>query len=197
MKYAWIAPVALGLIAACDSQPGLSRLSLRLMNTPANSVTSVVLDVARVEVHVEDAAQDGRPPTDGSIDQGLGWRPLAIDQPIDLAGLHSETSARALGEIDLPAGMITQLRIVLNPKGKHTATIDGKTCPLATAKVPPTGIKITHPFKAFHIGRSLRHAVWIDAPLDQMIVPGNGCADLKPVLRIRRFQTSGKDVAID
>ena len=189
--------VVIALLAACNTELENSTLSLLIMDAPPKNVTSVQLQIARIEVHVEESAVDGRAQADGSIDLDDKWHSFAVNKPLDLAAAQSETGAISLGDLFLPDGRISQIRLILDASKPSIAVVDGKSCELGMTKLPPTGIKINHPFKSFHVGKNLLHKVWVDVPLDQMLVQTKTCFDLKPVLRIAKFQTAGKTVSIN
>ncbi len=192
----WIV-IAVALALGCNTELENSTLTLALMDAPPANVTSVVVQVARIDVHVEPGSADARAANDASIDLDDSWHQFTVNKAIDLAAAQSEIAAVVLGDVQLPDGKITQIRLVFDTVKSSTVTAGGKTCELGLAKLPKTGIKITHPFKSFHVGKALQHKVWIDAPLDQMLVATKTCFDLKPVLKIAKFQTSGKNVTVN
>lgn len=184
--------------AACDTNLEPSTLHLSLTVAAAKGVETATLFVSRLEVHVDDVSHiDSADPKAELIDNDDKWHKLELNQAIELAGLQSETTALVLGDVLIPDGRIDQIRLFLNSGKPNTATVAGKVCDLALTKVPKAGIKISQPFKAFRSGRNLEHAMILHLPLDKALSAVGTCFELQPVFAVRKFQTGGKNVAID
>lgn len=172
---------------------GSSTAELRLLDAPPPGVTSVKLSIAAMQVHVDDKSKTDADPNDASIDDDQKWHSLAVNKTIDLVLLQGETAAMVLGELPLPLGKITQLRLVIDTTKSNTAVLNGVECSLDTRKVAAKGIKINHVFKAFESKSGSRHQLWVDFRLDESLKPAGTCFELEPKLKLIRVKTDGKD----
>lgn len=188
---------AVGAFSACaDDEPAQSTAQLYLMDAPPAGVTSVIVHVASIQVHVDDKtkttsddAADTKKDADGK------WRTLAYNKPVDLVLAQGETAAVKLGELGLPDGKITQIRLMLDASQKNTAKVNDKTCDLDLSKIKD-GIKINHPFKAVDVGTGKKHEVWVDFKLDEAMEATKDCYALKPVLKLKKVKTNSADVSL-
>lgn len=176
--------VLVALLAACGGggggSPATGTLRLALADAPACGYDTVHVTVERVRVHQSAGAGDA----DG------GWVDLALASPrrVDLLTLTNGV-LEELGQVELPAGRYTQLRLVLAANGGAT--------PLANA-VKPTGateIALDTPSGS---QSGLKLNVNLDVPAGRVadfiidfdacksVVPrgGSGRYNLKPVLRV-------------
>jgi hypothetical protein len=185
----------LGGTLACgsDGSTGI----LKIMDAPPQGVTAVTIVVATIDVHVEDAdkAKDADP-TDTSIDKDNKWQSLTLDQEIDLVIHQGEAAAELLGELPLPQGKITQIRLLLDLTKPQTVTQNGVDCAMDTSQVPPTGIKISHPFKAFDSKNGIKNEMLVDFDLADSMKASAGCFRLEPVLKLVKVKADGADVGI-
>lgn len=190
--------LTLGGVFACDTNLEPSTLTLKLTaQLPAN-VQAVAIAIDRIEVHLgADTQLQSLAPNSEEFDADGNWATLKVGRVVDLAGLQSETNALALGDVQLNDGRIDQVRVFLQEGVASTATVGGKPCTLAVAKVPKAGIKISAPFKSFRSGRNLQHAMMLDWPLDKALAAAGTCYELKPALTVRKFWTEGKAVSVD
>lgn len=189
-----LAAAAMCALAGCADEAADSTAELYLMDAPPAGVTSVVLQVASIQVHVDDKAKSAaEDPTSTAIDKDGKWRTLTVNKAIDLVQAQGETAAVKLGTLGLPDGKITQLRLMLDTTKPNTATLNGKACDLDLSKIKD-GLKINHPFKALSTGVGQEHKAWVDLRLDEALEPTKDCFQLKPVLKLHKFKTSGKDV---
>jgi hypothetical protein len=97
----------------------LGTLRMSLTDAPACGYDAVNITVERIRVH----------PSDGAADNDSGWHDIVL-QPARRVDLLSLTNGvlLELGEVALPAGKYTQLRLVLAGNGSAT--------PLANSVVP-------------------------------------------------------------
>lgn len=181
-----------GLIAltlgACNNG-GL--LSLRLTDAPpdTDNMASAVVTLAAAEAHfaggnVDDDWPDGHARDD---DKHGGWvRVTGAPKPYDLLRLQNGLT-ELVGELVLPVGKITQIRLFIDETGTNAITLkNGMVCPLDLSGVDKTGIKIIHPFKALPIkdGRTLE--VVLDFDLKESVDQAAPCVyRLKPVIKIK------------
>lgn len=199
MKLTHTLPLALSLaLTACGSEG--STAELNLMDAPPEGVTSVRLTVAAMQVHVVPTAEapDSADPADASIDDDDKWVSLSVDRQIDLVLHQGETAADKLGELPLPEGKITQIRLILDTStpDKNVATLRGNDCNLDVTKVAKKGIKIPHAFKAFESQAGKRHHVWVDFELDKSLKEKGSCLELEPKLKLHKVKLDDVALAI-
>jgi hypothetical protein len=96
----------------------------------------------------------------------------------------------SLGKLELPSGKITQIRLFLDPNGKNQVELtSGQTCALDLAAVPPTGIRINHPFKALDVEASSELKLVVDFDLKESLDQSGPCSfALKPVIKLKRIE---------
>lgn len=178
------------LLSAC----GGASAELRLMDAPPQGVTSVKIHVASMQVHVDDKdkAKDADP-ADSSIDADGKWQTLAVDKQIDLVAHQGEAAANVLGQLDLPEGKITQIRLVIDLAKPNVATFNGVDCNLDMSKIEAKGIKINHAFKALDPDGG-EAQVWVDFKLDEAMTAKGDCFLLEPKIKLHKVKVDGGDV---
>lgn len=188
---------------ACASPEAPPTAEFRLMDAPPDGVSSVRVYVAAIQAHVAPGSVEDDDQADKSAkpkevaERADAWVTLPVGREIDLVKHQGEMKATVLGELTLPEGKITQIRLILDTTRPHTATVLDYDCALDVSKVPPTGIKINHPFKAFSSAPGDRHTIWVDVELDQSLKSdGQGCYRLEPQVRLHRVRNILTDVAI-
>ncbi len=193
--------VGLAGVALAIGCGGSNTATLYLYDAAPAGVTAVNVYVKSMDVHVETgdtaaSTTDSADPNDTSIDNDGKWESLPVDKSIDLLQHQGQTAADVLGQVTLPDGKVTQLRLVIDPAQPNTATFaDGSTCALDTTLVARTGIKINHVFKAFQTTDG--HAdVFVHFDLDHSLVAEGTCFSLRPVLKLEAggVQRHGKPV---
>jgi hypothetical protein len=186
-------------LTALGCGSGGSTATMKLQDAPPQGVSAVSLTVLSAEAHVVDVdkAKDADP-ADGTIDDDTSWVKLTVNRPIDLVAHQGETAADLLGSLDLPAGKITQIRLMLDVSApeKNTLTDALGTCNLDVSKVDKKGIKINHVFKAFESKAGEKHEVYVDFKLDESMKAKDGCFELDPKLHLTKVKTDGVDVAL-
>ncbi|MDO8990302.1 MAG: DUF4382 domain-containing protein [Sideroxyarcus sp.] len=178
------------LIAGCGSGSGgapSGTLGVFLTDAPACGFNKVNITVNQVRVHENSTAED----------TALGWHDITLNpaQKIDLLSLNNGTFF-SLGQIPLPAGRYTQVRLVLNANA-NTAILAGSTTeiPLVTPSAVQTGIKLVNQFDVL---AGQRADLMLDFNACQSIVKrGNGTLALKPVVRVIPFALNGIDGFVD
>lgn len=180
------------VLAACGGQS----IELKLMDAPPDGVSAVKLYVASMDVHVvdKDKAKDADP-LDATIDSDDKWSSLEVNKEIDLVQHQGEDAAAVLGQLDLPVGKITQIRLHLDTTKPNVATFNGADCNLDLSKVDPKGIKISHPFKAIDADGGKVEA-WVDVELDKVLKPTKDCFQLEPVIKLHKVKVDDQDVAL-
>jgi len=165
-------------------------LSLHLTDAPpdTDNMSTVMVTLAAAEAHFAGGHFDA---PDGKADDGKdghgGWvRVTGAPKPYDLLRLQNGLT-ELVGELALPAGKITQIRLFIDETATNAVTLkDGRICPLNLEGVDKTGIKINHPFKALPIkdGRTLE--VVIDFDIKESVDMAAPCVySLKPVIKIK------------
>lgn len=183
----------LALLAGCGGSDDAT-LELMLMDAPPPGVTAVNIHVAAMQVHVVDKSKPGdADPGDTSIDDDSSWHSLTVDRSIDLVARQGEGAAEVLGQLPLPEGKITQIRLVIDTGKPNTATKNGVPCNLDVEKVARKGIKIEHPFKALSLLPGKSHQVWVDFQLDKSLKEKGSCFELEPKLKLTHAKRDGQD----
>lgn len=183
-------------LAACGG--GTSTATLKLMDAPTDDLKKLEITVASMQVHVvpSEDAKNAADPNDASIDDDDSWVSLAVNKKIDLLAHVGEGAADTLGDLELPEGKITQIRLVLDTAAgaNNLATKkDDTTCELDVAKVAKKGIKINHVFKAFQSKKNAKHEVIVDFDLNESLKDEKktGCWELEPKLKLHKVKTDG------
>jgi hypothetical protein len=186
------------LLAAC----GGTTVTLQLTDAPPDmaSLAHVELTLGRVEVHVagsddgDDSDEPSQLPADNEKDKeedgGAGWQTVAAPAgTFDLIALQNDVRA-TLGTLELPDGKITQIRLFMDPNGKNQVELtSGETCAIDLSAVPPTGIKINHPFKALDVEESSELNLVVDFDLKESLDQTGACSfSLKPVIKLKHVE---------
>lgn len=151
---------------------GNARVAVRLTDGPAD-YDAIYIDVQQVEIHSDVS----------------GWVTLAPLVP----GVYnlldfSNGMDTLLCQAELPAGSISQMRLVLG--NNNSIVVNGVTHPLSTPSAQQSGLK-------FNIHQNLMagaaYDIWIDFDAAKSIVEkGNGEYSLKPVIRAYTALTDGR-----
>jgi hypothetical protein len=182
----WIVGLVALAIAGCSNG---GTLSLHLTDAPPDTanMSTVIVTLSAAEAHFaggHDGDHDGKAKDD---DEDGGWiRVTGAPKPYDLLRLQNGLT-ELVGELALPPGKITQIRLFIDETGTNAVTLkDGSVCPLDLSDVDKKGIKINHPFKALPIkdGRVLE--VVLDFDLKESVDQVAPCVyRLKPVIKIK------------
>ncbi|HEX6190810.1 MAG TPA: DUF4382 domain-containing protein [Chitinophagaceae bacterium] len=174
----WVLPLFIASIAiiSCNKDNGKSRLTVYLTDAPA-SYDAVNIEVVRVEIK-------------SSSDEGdNGWKELPVNAGVYNLLDFTNGMDTLLSSVELPAGKVSQLRLILG--GNNSIVINGTTMelPLETPSAQQSGLK-------FNIHADLvegvEYKLWIDFDCARSVVQtGNGDYILKPVLRTFTEATSG------
>lgn len=166
--------VALFGITSCSddtSSAETATVNVKLTDGPA-MYDAVRIDVQRVEINANG-----------------DWIPINFPNPgvFNLLDFKNGMDT-ALGQVVLPTGSVTQMRMVLGPN--NSIVIDGVTYPLQTPSAQQSGLK-------FNWNQTLAangaYNVWIDFDAGRSIVKtGNGSYILKPVIRAFSELTDGQ-----
>ncbi|BDG03774.1 DUF4382 domain-containing protein [Anaeromyxobacter oryzae] len=163
--------VAIATVAACSQQRGPGQLAVKLVDAPNPNVTAINVNVTAVRTH----------------EAGIGWRTVS-DVPVRVDLMKLKDSVQDLGLVNLPAGTITQIRLLVSKDG-NTAVVDGVEVPLVVPSGTESGIKIGGPWE---IGPCALTTVTLDFDGDKSIsVHPTGSGDewiLRPVVRTKKTE---------
>lgn len=164
--------LALFSFSSCNKSKQ-SKLTIYLTDDPAN-YSEVNIDIQQVLINVSDG--------------GENWKELAITPGIyNLLNFRNGLDM-LLGSIELPAGKVSQIRMVLGP---NNTVKEGNTLyDLKTPSAQQSGLK----FKVnVELVEGVTYKLWIDFDAGRSIVKaGNsGQYNLKPVIRTFTEATSG------
>ncbi len=184
-------------LVACGSS---TKVTLELTDAPPDTaaIAHVFVSLERVEVHVagdDEAVSDADAESAGGDANGAedgpgGWRTVTPKAgTFDLVGLQNDVRA-SLGELDLPSGKLTQIRLFIDGAARNEVVLtSGTTCSLDLSNVPPTGIKINHPFKALDVSESSRLTLVVDFDLNESLDQTAACSfALKPVIKLKNVE---------
>ena len=166
-----------GLVVGFTSCSKNDKASLKvfLTDSPGN-FEKVMIDVQSVEIQLGNTQNDN------------GWRTLETFSPAVFNLLDfSNGLDTLLGEIELPAGQISQIRLILGTN--NSLTLNGETFPLTVPSAYTSGLKLN-----LHadLQEGIIYKVWIDFDAGRSIVKtGNNQYKLKPVIRTFADATSG------
>lgn len=189
----WVAALAVSALAACGGGGGTpgdggtsgpsattGRLSVSLTDSPACGYDEAWVTVEKVRVHRNGAAGEG----------DAGWLdiPLPAAQPlrVDLLTLTNGTLV-PLGQVELPAGAYSQMRLVLapntagNPLANAVKPTGGALTPLTTPSGQQSGLKMNVNLDV-PAGQVLDVAIDFDACKSFVKAGKSGKILLKPVL---------------
>jgi hypothetical protein len=126
------------------------------------------------------------------------WVSLPVNKVIDLVAHQGEGAAELLGELSLPAGKVTRLRLFLDVTAPANNTMTygaAVTCNLNTDKVEKTGIKINKAFKAFESKSGSKGDVYLDFDLAESLKEDRAgdCWKLSPVLKLHKVKVDGQE----
>jgi len=181
------------LIAGCGGSGSSSSstasgiLGVSLTDAPACGFDKVYVTVNKIRIHQSSLATAAT----------AGWSDITLNpaQKIDLLSLNNGTLVD-LGQIPLPAGHYTQLRLVLDPNA-NSVVVSGNPAeiPLVTPSAVQSGIKLIN---QFNVASGQRVDLMLDFNACKSIVKrGNGMYALKPVIRVIPFALNGIDGYVD
>jgi hypothetical protein len=172
---------AAALLAACGGggDGGQGTLKVSLTDAPACGYDAVNVTVNKVRVHRSGSAGEG---------EG-GWSDIVLNpsRKINLLDLTNGV-LHDLGQVDLPAGRYTQVRLVLDPNNgnslANSVVLSGTTTEISldTPSAVQSGIKL---IKGFDVVAGQQAELVLDFDACKSIVSkGNGNYALKPVVKI-------------
>ena len=162
--------------SSCKKDKGYSRLTVYLTDAPA-AYDAVHVDIIGVEIKA-------------TADEGEnGWQELPVNAGIYNLLDFTNGMDTLLSSVELPAGKISQLRLILGPNNSITENGSTIDLPLETPSGQTSGVKLN-----IHatLVEGVEYKIWIDFEAARsIVVNGNGDYILKPVLRTFTEATSG------
>jgi len=170
--------VACGGGSSNDQSPMMGAVRFALTDAPSCGFDQINITVTRVRVNTSQTAEDN----------SSGWRDLPITpaRRINLLDLTNGV-LEELGQMPLPAGQYTQVRLVLqaNTAGSPANSVvptGGTEVPLDTPSAAQSGLKLIH---AFNVPPGGLADLVLDFDACKSIVRrGNGTFGLKPVISV-------------
>jgi hypothetical protein len=161
----------LGIVAVgCGSTTGSTgTLAIELVDAPNPDVKGIVVTIDSVTVHSEEA----------------GWVTVAHG-PITVDLLTLQDVGTQLGQVTLPAGTVTQIRLILADGPQYVVLADGSHDDLKTPSGQESGVKLTGQFK---VSACNKHTIILDFDGKNSIAyhdtgSPNGWI-LRPVIRVK------------
>lgn len=178
------------LLTACGGGGGdtpQGTLQVSMTDAPACGFKEVNVTVSKVRVHRSaDAGENAS-----------GWQEIVLN-PAKKINLLDLTNGRLepLGDVTLPAGRYTQMRLVLAPNNSATPTANSVMLESGVTEVPidtpsgiQSGIKL---IRGFDVAADTTVGLVLDFDACKSIVTkGNGAYALKPVIQIIESASSG------
>ncbi len=180
------ATAAIALVACGgDGEPtGTVRLALESSGSTSANVKAVELKIAGVDVHIAHEADAAE-----SSEEGGSWL-STNDRPgtLNLLDLRNHLDEE-LGELDAH-GPITQVRLRLDAMdGGRVVFKDGRSCPIDTSTIDPTGIRVVEPFFVIEPEEEGDTRIVLDIDVRESLVEVAPCNyKLRPVLRMSRIE---------
>ena len=173
MKIGLVALIGLlTLVFASCSNEDNARLEVRLTDSPGD-FEEVNIDIQEVQVNT----------TDGNS----GWQSLSIEPGVYNILELTNGIDTLLGAIELPAGRIHQIRLVLGDE--NSVKVDGVTYPMSTPSAQQSGLKLN---LQATLTEGVTYRILLDFDAARSVVErGNHTYSLKPVIRAIEEATSG------
>jgi len=162
---------ALTMVAAgCGSTSGgTGTLAIELVDAPSPDVKGIVVTIDSVTVHSEQA----------------GWVTVAHG-PITVDLLTLQNVGMQLGEVSLPAGTVTQIRLILADGPQYVVLADGSHDDLKTPSGQESGLKLSGQFT---VSACNKHTITLDFDGKNSIeyhdTPSPNGWILRPVIRVK------------
>lgn len=169
--------MALGAVSCKKdaSTSSASQMDVYMTDAPSNNYDAVFIDILRVEVNT-------------SSDSVSGWNSIGIIKP----GIYNLLDFRngldtLLASASLPAGTISQIRLVLGTNNKVME--DSVEYDLKVPSGMTSGLKLN---VHAELQAGVTYKLWIDFDAGRSVVKkGNGNYSLKPIIRTFTEATSG------
>lgn len=150
---------------------GQGQLSVNLVDAPNPAVDEIWVNVERVVAHSTSA----------------GWVTVSTT-PILVNLLALQTESAPLGLVNLPAGTITQIRLVVSSDGNFVVT-GGNKVPLDVPSGSESGIKIIGPWEVPECSR-LTVTLDFDGKSSIHLADRGDTYNLRPVIRVKKEEVA-------
>lgn len=175
-------------LVACggDGEPtGTVHLALESSGSTPKAIKAVEVKIAGVDVHI---APQGDAPVKNSEEGGSWLSTNESPGTLNLLYLKNHMDEE-LGELNAH-GPITQVRLRIESfAGGRVVFADGRTCPIDTSGIDPTGVRVIHPFFVVEPEEG-RTRIVLDIDVQESLVEVAPCAyKLRPVLRVSRVES--------
>lgn len=175
--FALCSAAALGAaVVACGGASGPGQLAIALVDAPNPGVEHIYVNITGVRAH---SAQSG-------------WTDIAMNAPapleVDLLALQA--SVLDLGLAKLPAGTVTQIRLLVAKDANNRVVVSGVESPLKVPSGYESGIKIKGPWQ---IASCEKATVTIDFDGLQSLTHPTGSNTewiLRPVIRVKKAESA-------
>lgn len=166
VKFFLLSLVSVFLVCCDSDDEKTAKVQVWLTDAPGD-YQEVNIDIQGVAVHV------------GDNDEESGWRSLPAREGVyNLLDLTNGLDT-LLGEVEIPAGKISQVRLVLGDN--NTVKVNGDVFDLSTPSAQQSGLKLqVHQT----LSAGITYKILLDFDVARSIVTtGNGSYKLKPVIR--------------
>ncbi|MEH0153714.1 DUF4382 domain-containing protein [Limibacter armeniacum] len=165
---------ALSLMACSESETGTAKFAVRLTDAPGD-FKALNINVQDVKIHVNNAEYSGWMSMEG-VEKGM-YNLMELTGGVDVL----------LAENELPAGKISQIRLVLGEG--NTLTVGEKEVALKTPSAETSGLKLN---LHAELTEGITYIVLLDFDVAKsIVVSGEDKYSLKPVIRAIAEATSG------
>lgn len=174
----WVLYLAIASFAfsSCNKDNNKSRLTVYLTDAPA-AYDAVNVEILRVEI--KSTSEQGED----------GWQELPINPGMYNLLDFQNGMDTLLSSVEIPAGKVSQLRLILGNNNSIVVAGTNFDLPLETPSGQTSGVKLN-----IHadLVEGVEYKIWIDfEAAKSVVVNGNGDYILKPVLRTFTEATSG------
>lgn len=176
MKEINLLVLLLGLVLfSCNESAENARLEVRLTDAPA-AYEEVLIDIQDVRIKLDSGEGEDGWMSLNDVNHGI-YNLLEFTNGLDTL----------LGNHELPAGTIAQMRLVLG--GDNKVKVDGEYHDLKTPSGQSSGLKLNIHAE---LEEGITYRLWLDFDAGRSVVKkGNGTYSLKPVIRTYTEATSG------
>ena len=170
------------VLAGCGaSSSGNGTLAVALVDAPSPDVKSIVVTVDSVTAHSNEA----------------GWVTVA-QGPITVDLLTLQDVSMKLGEVPLPAGTVSEIRLVLADGPQYVVLADDSQAPLKVPSGTESGVKLKG---TFTVSACTKHTVTLDFDGKNSIAyhdtPSPNGWILRPVIRVKAEADEAESCSAD
>jgi hypothetical protein len=164
--FGWLFILALLVLSCSSNESQTASLQVRLTDAPGD-FEAVYIDVQDVQVNSDSSNSES------------GWKSLTVKKGVYNLMKLTNGLDTLLGDIQLPAGKISQVRLILG--SNNTVQINGVSLSMKTPSAQQSGLKI-------QVHTTLKAGITYKIVLDfdaarSIVTTGNSSYILKPVIR--------------